>query len=215
MRIAERRPAATRASACTLRLSRRRGFTLVEALVAVAILAIVAMIAWRATAAMTDSEARLAAESTRWRDLDALLTRMEADMREAVPRSVRHGAALEPAWVALPADAEGNSALAFSRAGPDAADEPGSGGQRVGYRLRAGRIELLYWPRLDNRATTDATAYALLGGIAHFRIQALTPDGQWTDRWPLPGAVNAIPRGVRIDIGLADGTSVERWLALQ
>ena len=43
------------------RALRRRGFTLVEVLVAVAILALVATIAWRGTAAMTDAEARLGA----------------------------------------------------------------------------------------------------------------------------------------------------------
>lgn len=190
------------------------GFTLVEALVAVAILAIVAVIAWRATAAMTDSEAHLAGETARWRQLDALLTRMEADMREAIPRSVRHGASREVAWYAAPIDAAGNTSLVFSRAGTAALDEPGSGGQRVGYRLRDGRIEVLYWPRLDNVATKDPTAYALADGIARFRILQLTPDGRWSDRWPLPGAA-ALPRGVRVDIELADGGVVERWLALQ
>lgn len=186
-----------------------------EVLVAVAILAIVALIAWRATAAMTDSEARLAAETARWRQLDALITRMEADLRQAIPRKVRHGGALEPAWVAAPVDSGGNSALAFSRAGPDAVDEPGSGGQRVGYRLRNGNVEVVYWPRLDNAATNDPTAYALIDGIAHFHIAALTGDGRWTDRWPLAGVPDAMPRGVRVDIELADGTRVERWLALQ
>ncbi|HEX2389997.1 MAG TPA: prepilin-type N-terminal cleavage/methylation domain-containing protein, partial [Casimicrobiaceae bacterium] len=44
----------------------RRGFTLVEVLVAIAILALVALLAWRATAAMTDSETRLNEESMRW-----------------------------------------------------------------------------------------------------------------------------------------------------
>lgn len=190
------------------------GFTLVEALVAVAILAMVALIAWRATAAMTDSEARLGQETARWRQLDALLTRMEADMREAIPRSVRHGAAREAAWYAAPVDSAGNTLLVFSRAGPDALDEPGSGGQRVGYRLRDGRIEVLYWPRLDNVSTRDPAAYALADRIVRFQILALAPDGRWSDRWPLPG-VPDLPRGVRVDIELADGSVVERWLALQ
>ncbi|HEY7788696.1 MAG TPA: type II secretion system minor pseudopilin GspJ [Casimicrobiaceae bacterium] len=191
-----------------------RGFTLVEALVAIAILALVAMIAWRATAAMTDGEARLSAESARWQHLDALLSRMEADMRTAIPRSVRHGSQVEPAWYASPEDATGNTALVFTRAGPDAIDEPGSGGQRVGYRFRDGRLEVLYWPWLDNAAATQPTAYALVAGVAHFRILQLTADGRWSDRWPLLGA-NAIPHGVRIEIVLADGSVIERWLALQ
>jgi general secretion pathway protein J len=193
---------------------RAGGFTLVEALVAVAILAIVATIAWRATAAMTDSEARLASESARWRRLDALMTRMEADMRKAIPRSVRHGSVVEPAWLAGPIAAAGNTTLVFTRAGPDAIDEPDSGGQRIGYRLRDGRIELLYWPRLDNVATRDPATYALVDGITRFRVLQLGADARWTERWP-PSGVDGIPRGVRVDVELADGSVIERWLALQ
>lgn len=201
---------------------RARGFTLVEALVAVAILAIVALIAWRATAAMTDSEARLTEESARWRQLDALMTRMEADMRAAIPRTVRHGGSREPAWVAAIGDSAGNTSLAFSRAGADAPDAPGSGGQRVGYRLRDGRVEVLYWPRLDNVATRDPAAYALADGVASFRVLQLAPNGQWSDRWPLPDMQRvppelqtSLPRGVRVEVTLADGSQIERWLALQ
>jgi general secretion pathway protein J len=191
-----------------------RGFTLVEALVAVAILAIVATIAWRATAAMTDSEARLASESARWRQLDAVMTRMEADMRKAIPRNARRGSVIEPAWLAGATDSAGNTTLAFTRAGPDAIDEPGSGGQRVAYRLRDGRIELLYWPRLDNVATRGPAAYVLVDGVTRFKVLQAGADGRFADRWPPPGA-SSIPRGVRIDIGLADGSVIERWLALQ
>jgi general secretion pathway protein J len=202
-------PRAARASPC-----RTTGFTLVEALVAVAILALVAMIAWRATAAMTDGEVRLSAESARWQRLDALLTRMEADIRTAIPRGVRGGGQVEPAWQAAPEDAAGDTALVFTRAGPDAIDEPGSGGQRVGYRLRDGHVDVLYWPRLDHAAATQPATYALVDGIAGFRVLQSTADGRWSDRWPVAGA-SVIPRGIRIEIALAGGGVIERWLALQ
>ena len=71
--------------------ARARGFTLVEALVALVILAIVAVLAYRGTASLTVGEAQLAAESARWRTLDAVFTRLEADLRQALPRPVRHG----------------------------------------------------------------------------------------------------------------------------
>jgi prepilin-type N-terminal cleavage/methylation domain-containing protein len=58
-----------------------RGFTLVEALVAIAILGLVAVLAWRATASMTDSEVRLAAERTRWQRRDAVLNPGAGDFR--------------------------------------------------------------------------------------------------------------------------------------
>ena len=197
------------AMACTA-----RGFTLVEALVALAILGLVALLAWRATAAMTDNEARLAAESARWQLLDAVLARVEADLRASVPRRARHGSATEAAWSIVPEDAAGNTLLIFTRAGPDAVDEPGIGGQRIAYRWRAGRVEALFWPQVDNDAATQPSTYALADGVARFRIEALEPGFRWTNRWPLPGGAE-IPRGVRVELLLADGTAVERWLALQ
>jgi general secretion pathway protein J len=191
-----------------------RAFTLVEALVAMAILAIVALLAWRATSAMTDNEVRLAAESARWQQLDALLTRIEADLRASVPRSARQGLRAQAPWMLSPEDAAGNALLLFTRAGPDALDEPGIGGQRIGYRWRSGHVETLYWPHIDNAATVVPTAYALADGIVRFRIEALTADNRWSEQWPIPGGPD-IPRGARVELVLADGSSVDRWLALQ
>jgi general secretion pathway protein J len=191
-----------------------RGFTLVEALVAIAILALVALLAWRATAAMTDSEVRLTAERAHWQELDAVLTRVEADLRSATPRPARRGASTDAAWSLAPDDAAGNASLVFTRAGPSAIDEPGSAGQRVGYRFRAGHVEALYWPHIDNVDTGAATSYALTDDVAGFRVTALTADNRWSAQWPLPGST-PMPRGVRIELTLADGTTVERLLALQ
>jgi general secretion pathway protein J len=189
------------------------GFTLIEALVAIAILGLVAVLAWRATAAMTDGEVRLVAESARWQQLDAMLARIESDVRSSVPRPARHGAQTEPAWSLNPVDAAGNALLVFTRAGPAAADEPGTGGQRVGYRRQDGRIDVLYWPHIDNPAATAPAAYALTDGIQRFRVTAMAANGRWSDRWPVDGEVD-VPRGVHVELTLADGTAIERWLVL-
>jgi len=191
-----------------------RGFTLVEALVAIAILGLVALLAWRATAAMTDSEARLASESARWRELDAVVARIEADLRAALPRRSRTGNATEAALSLAPQDAADDALLIFTRAGPDEVDEAGSGGQRVGYRLRDGRIEALFWPAIDNPVATVPAAYALTGGIRRFQVGALGAGEAWSDRWPVTGEAD-LPRGMRVTLELADGTRIERWIALQ
>jgi general secretion pathway protein J len=191
-----------------------RGFTLVEVLVAIAILAIVAVLAYRATSAMTDSEARLAVETDRWRTLDAIFARLEADLRQAIPRGVRAAGLREPAWFIAPADTLGNSALIFTRAGPEFTEEPGIAGQRIGYRLSNGLLELSYWPHLDNAAGVTPTVYALARDVTRFRVWALTATNTLTDHWPLisdPG----VPRGVKVEVTLADGTQIERWFALR
>ena len=61
-----------------------------------AILALVATLGYRALSSLTDSEARLAAESSHWRNLDALFARLEADARAALPREARTDSGREP-----------------------------------------------------------------------------------------------------------------------
>ena len=194
--------------------ARARGFTLVEALVALVILAIVAVLAYRGTASLTAGEAQLAAESARWRTLDAVFTRLEADLRQALPRPVRHGDQREAAWSAQPDGTTGSTALVFSRAGPEFAQEPGTAGQRIGYRLRDGNLEVAYWPQLDNLRDRAPATYALVDHVAAFRVQALADDGRWAERWPTR-ADERLPRAVRVVLTLDDGLVLERWFALR
>jgi general secretion pathway protein J len=190
------------------------GFTLIEILVALAILGVVALLAYRATAAMTDGEARLAAESDRWRTLDRLFARIESDMREAVPRGSRHGAASEPAWWAETADSAGNSALVFTRAGPEFAVEPGIAGQRIGYRLTGDRIEVVYWPQLDNVDDARAIAYPLVAGVRAFRVSQIGAGKLWLARWPAGGDIG-VPRAAHVELELDDGTAIDRVIVLR
>lgn len=190
-----------------------RGFTLVEVLIALTILALIGVLAYRAMAALSDGEARLAAETSRWTTLDAFFARVEADLRAAIPRSVRRGAAREPAFAAG-VDASGNGEFTFTRAGSEFDDEPGAGGRRVGYRLQGGTVEIAYWPALDNTDAARPAVYPLLPGVAQFRIGYLGHDGRWIAQWPVLGEPD-VPPAVRVELLLADGTHVERWITLQ
>ena len=191
----------------------RRGFTLLEVLIAVAIVATIAVLGYRAVAALADSETRLSIEATRWRALDAFFARLEADLREALPRSARLGATREAAWLGV-ADGDGNAALTFSRAGPEFNLESSSGGQRLQYRFRDGMVEVLYWAGYDRVATIAPTAYPLLTDVARFRLAYLTKDGAWVNAWPVTGDTD-LPRAARAELTLANGEIIERWMALR
>jgi general secretion pathway protein J len=186
-----------------------RGFTLVEVLVALAILAAMAMFAWRATASLVEGEARLSGEAQRWQRLDAVFARLDADLRGAVPRPVRVGPlAREPAFAGTA------SAIAFTRAG-SAPSEPGADGTRLAYRLAGGTLEILYWPRLDRAAGVEPAAYALASGVARFDVRYADEDGAWTDRWPPVRRDDLLPAAVALTLTLDDGARVERLVALR
>jgi general secretion pathway protein J len=189
------------------------GFTLLEVLIALAILALIALLGYRAVSSLTGSEARLSTESARWRGLDAAFARLEGDMRLAQPRDVRTGDAREPAWFGG-LDAAGNSELRVSRAGPEFSTEPGMAGQRIGYRLRDGALEVLYWPHFDEPAHMVPAAYALAGGITGFEVDYLDSDGGWRTSWPVLGE-SVVPRAVKIVLTLDGGDTIERWVTLQ
>jgi len=190
-----------------------RGFTLLELLIALAILALLSVLGYRAIASLTDSEVRLSAETARWRALDALFMRLEADLRQAQPRDARTATGSEPAWLGG-IDGDGNADLRFSRSGPEFLLEPGSAGQRLGYRLRDSAVEVLYWPYLDAAPGSLPAPYVLVEGITRFRVDYLDRGGATHDRWPVAGEP-PLPRAVRVALTLAGGETVERWLVLQ
>ena len=189
------------------------GFTLIEVLLALAILALIATLGYRAVAALSDSETKLSTEAARWRTLDLFFARLEGDFRQAVPRPARLSDTRVPAWIGN-ADAAGNSTLEFSRAGPEFALEPRSAGQRLGYRYRDGTVEVLYWASYDRPRELEPTAYTLLEGVGRFELAYLARDGSWVAAWPLPGE-SELPRALRVRLTLASGERIERWLALR
>jgi len=189
------------------------GFTLIELLIALAILAVIATLGYRAVASLTESEVRLTAEAERWRTLDAFLARLEADLRATVPREMRVGTGTEPALLGG-VDGAGNTEFRIARAGPEFTADPGVAGQRLGYRLRNGTVEVMYWPHLDQPAAVAPTIYSLAPGVADFRIGYLDAAGQWRDRWPAPGE-HPVPQAVRVELTLATGESIERWMVLR
>jgi general secretion pathway protein J len=193
-------------------MKRPRGFTLVEALLALAIFGVIAVLAYRATASLSEGESRLSAEAQRWRALETLFTRIEADFRQAIPRSARVGASREPAWFGTAFD--GQSALVFTRAGSEFAQEPGPAGQRLGYRMRDGTLEIAYWVTLDHADAAQPTVYPLVTGIAGFELEYMTRSGAWRTRWPLLGE-DDLPRAVRLTLTLDDGVRIDRWFTLR
>ena len=186
--------------------SHAHGFTLLEVLLALLIMATLAVTGYRALSGMLEGEQRLAAERDRWRQLDLFFARFEHDLGHAVPRAYRIGQSAMPAMYLR------DNMIAFARG------TPGEPPQRIGYRAADGRIELLVWPQLDAPAANAPLAYPVAEGVDGWQIALANRAGQWVERWGDPGIQledPVQPRGARITLLLNDGTRIERVFALQ
>ena len=169
------------------------GLTLIELIVAVALLALLTVMAYRGLDSMTLANDRTLAETERWRAATLLLERFAADVSQPARRQVRGpGGVLLPAWWGRPMTeaSDMDSQFEFSRKSPPGQDEA-----RLGYRLRGGVVELLVWRVLDRAPASSAEVYPLLENVSALRFRYLDAQGLWQDQWPLADA-EPLPRAV-------------------
>ncbi len=184
----------------------KAGFTLIEILVALGIMAVLAITGYRSLAGMIDGEQRITQERQRWRELDLFFSRLEYDLGHALPRAYRLGN------TGFPGVFLRDNAVALVRG------VPGELPQRIGYRLSDTRIELLYWPQLDAVAPTAPVAYTIAENVASWQLEFANRQGEWLERWGEAGAQVEdlpMPRGAHVVLVLNDGTRIERVFSLQ
>jgi general secretion pathway protein J len=197
---------------------REAGLTLIELVVAIALLAIMTVMAYRALDSISRAGDRTKEQSERWRDITMFFERFGADVGQAVSRPIRAGdGTLVAEWIAQPAamlptdagDDKVSAQLEFTRK-----SSPGRDEIRIGFRLNKGRIELLNWHVLDRAPSSTADVVPLLDGVKTMHLGFLDKIGAWHENWPIGDVTQPLPRAVAIELTLADDTVLNRVFAL-
>jgi general secretion pathway protein J len=198
-------------------MSRAKGFTLVELLVALAIFALVSGFAYRSLNAMLESREALQKESRKWRDVALFVGRVERDLDSVLPRGAlsSSGTPLAPVSSTLDVLSEGDG-LALTRAGSPLQENTLAAPQRVAYRLRAGAVERLAWGSVDAAPRQDPVATPVLPQAAGLAFRFLDPkSGEWRTSWGLPGSAETrAPAAVEMTLTLASGETIVRLMDL-
>lgn len=183
------------------------GFTLVEMLIALAIFGMltaagVALLG--VTARTQETSERVLADVGEMRRVGSLLA---ADLAQVAARPWRDAEG-RPQRAFAGGSGDSPVLLAFVRHGWDTGD--GGTVQRVGYRLREGRLERLGFRRVDGGGT--AVAATVLDGVTALRLRYRDPDGAWLDRWA-PTDRTQLPQAVElVTISAAQGTVRQLFL---
>jgi len=199
-------------------MKRQRGFTLIEILVAMAIFAVIALISYRTLSSLFEVREHLQKQSGRLRDTALFFARLDSDLSGLLDRETITADGLRAHPLVLTASPQyaDDAALSFSRTGFADIDGLVGAPQRVGYRLKDGKIEWLLWSGLDQAPRSAPTAYAALSGVQDVAWRAVDVGGSPLDRWPQPGREKEpFPAGLQLTITLTGGEVVSRTIALR
>ncbi|MGN8157414.1 type II secretion system minor pseudopilin GspJ [Salinisphaera sp. RV14] len=158
------------------------GFTLVELLVAIAVFAVMAAIAYGGLSSVIGTRDSIDAALDRSKMLQMATWRLQQDIEQVVARPVRNrfGDA-EPAVMGSP-----DTGLTITRDGwPNPLSEPRSTLQRVHYQLEPhGDLVRSYYRVVDQAQDSAPVDTNLLSGVTRIEWRFLDNNGQWQDRWP-------------------------------
>lgn len=185
-----------------------KGFSLVEMLVALVIMAVVSILAWQAFDGILQMEARSKEQFLGENRLQLATSVLLNDLIHLRQRPVRdilggqEGAYLAP---------KGSFAMVFTRGGAAVFAPPGGSLQRLGYRVEEGSLIRSRWQVVDEGPATPREDQVLATGIDSLRVEQLDSQGDFTPFWPPanePLGLTAVPALIRVTLVTRDGESL-------
>jgi len=208
----------------------QRGFTLIEVLIAMAITAVIALLAYTSLSTVIAGVESVRREADYTYQLNRAFQLLSRDLRQVVERPIRDE--LDGTESALEGGPLARQTLALTRAGwHNTVGLPRSTLQRVAYYLDDQQLIRASWAVLDRVGAAEPNEVVLLDNVETFEVQFLDQVSQlrinrgieldrrfWADNWladvSQPGSVVGLPAAVLIRLQLVDWGEIERLYVL-
>ena len=202
---------------CRIQKLRSSGFTLIEVMIAIVIMAMIAVMTSQSfTAAIASSEATQEAID-RIAAVDRIWVLLETDMRNVIPAMPRvsRDRPIPPVFI----DPSEEYRLTLLRAGyANPLRLPRTEVVRVGYRFEDNAVWRDTWFNISGNDEREARPQILLEGVEDLFIKALplrnsasVSGGPWQDRWPASGQPpQTLPAAIEITLITEDFGEVKR-----
>ena len=194
------------------RASAEHGFTLVEVLVAAALVAVVSTLSFMAIASAARTQEILQRNSERENALELMAARLRQDLFTLSPRSVRDSVG-DPVGALAFGPGRSDYDLEFTRSSRAPLLVADTGLERAAYEVDGDKLYRYSWEVLDRVTASRPRQLLVLNGVRDLELRAFDSDeDDWSERWP-PGAgnnvdFNALPQVVEVVVELTSGESL-------
>lgn len=197
---------------------RSRGFTLLEILIALAIFALLAVMAYGGLSSVLRTREITESRADALNQLVMVYRVMQRDIEQLVPRRIRDefGDVQEP----LMGGSTIGRVIELTRGGwRNPIGQRRSTLQRVAYRIDdEGTLMREYWVALDRAQDAKPLEQALLEGVTSIEFRFLNADNEWQTEWPPPVFGQGrpedqvvLPMATEVNVDLEEWGKI-RWL---
>ena len=198
-------------------MRRAAGFTLIEVLVAVAIVAVIGVLALGGLSEVIRQQTVASERADRWRAIQFATRVVVQDLAQIHPRPARDelGDGWQPAVLASP---NAQFAVELSRGGwANPAGFTRGSVLRVAYDWEDGTLVRFHWPVMDRAPGTVPVRTELLDDVGTVELRFMDQGGAWHLDWPPlemagPEALVARPRVIELALELDDFGRIWRWV---
>ena len=192
---------------------RQSGFTLVEAVVSLLLLAVMSVMSYQAVEVILDANERSRGTLSNEAELHRAWQIINRDLLHLRPRVFADGlGSREPAYVTDP-DQFG---VRFSRGGGPMIRSNPSGVSRIEYRLnKENQLERRSWPVTTTSLNNDGNLLILLNNVRNVEIEQLSRGGIFVPDWPPTNETHSplsLPRMIRLSIVMQNGSKTSRLI---
>jgi type II secretion system protein J len=192
---------------------RQSGFTLIEAIVSLMLLAVMSVMSYQAVEVILGANERSRSTLANEAQLHRAWQIINRDLFHLRPRVFADGlGSKEPAYVTNP-DQFG---LRFSRGGGPLMGSNPTGVARIEYILNSDdQLERRSWPVTGTSLNNDGNLLVLLDNVDSVEIEQLSRGGSFVPDWPPINESHSplsLPRMIRITIVMLDGSETNRLI---
>ncbi len=200
------------------RCTQARGFTLIEVVIAMAIFAILAALAYGGLQSVIDSKTHTEAELERLQAVQMSMLTLSNDLQQIAPRDAQDalGGNLDKL-----STQSSEYLVEFTRGGwRNPAESPRSSLQRVAYKLDEDRLIRIYWSHVDRADEELRVERVLIDNIESLQLRFLNEQQEWTQDWPeasvlASGSNSPLPLAIEATLNTHDWGEITRLLRVR